>query len=480
MAEYEWGMDGAVAGGKRRWRGGLSRKVCSDIAAILTAIIIAVSAWLASVFLGEYSEPVKYLSVGVFGGIITAEMYSHKGYHEFDRLLSTWSNMKGLIWRWIVALLLLTLVAFLAGVAEDFSRRWMIYWAATGGVGIIAGRFITGHYLLKMTRVGGSLNRRIAIVGATEIAAKFVSLMSNKESGVHIVGIYDDRAPFRDLSEDTPLTGSLDDLFEMGMRGLIDDIVIALPWSADNRIDQVFHRLAVLPVNTVVCPDMLWLTNVHGGISHLGGVPLLNIHRRPLEGWGGIAKAVEDRVISALMLAALSPLMLVIALLVKLDSRGSIFFSQNRHGFQHDVFKIHKFRTMTVMENGVDVPQAQLNDPRVTRLGAFLRRYSLDELPQLWNVLTGDMSLVGPRPHAVAHNEQYARVISDYAGRHKVKPGITGWAQVNGCRGETSENEMMEERVRYDLSYIENWSLFFDLRILIMTVWAVVFPKNAY
>lgn len=479
MAELGWGAQGAIGGQKRRFRTGLSRDFCGDISAIVTAITIALMSLLASVLLGDYSEPVKYLSIGFFGGIAAAELFSQGGYHDYDQLLSVWRSVRGLIWRWVLVLLAMTALAFVTGVTEQFSRRWFLYWGAYGALGIITTRFVTAYVLKKMTN-DGALTRRIAIVGATDIAAKFVGLMKTADSGVSIAGIYDDRAPHRGLTDQVTLNGSIDDLMALGMGGDLDDIVIALPWSAGVRIDEVFHRLAVLPVNTVVCPDLLWLTNLHGGISYLGGVPLLRIHKRPLEGWGSILKALEDRILSALMLLALAPLMALVACLVKLDSKGPVLFGQRRHGFQHDVFTIYKFRTMSVMENGDDVTQAQKNDPRVTRIGAFLRRYSLDELPQIWNVLKGDMSLVGPRPHAVAHNEQYARIIQDYAGRHKVKPGITGWAQVNGCRGETSEDSMMEDRVRHDLSYIENWTLLFDFRILVMTVWAVIFPHNAY
>ena len=206
---------------------------------------------------------------------------------------------------------------------------------------------------------------------------------------------------------------------------------------------------------------------------------MLSLYRRPLEGWGSILKTLEDRIGGLLLLLLASPLLLAVALCIKLQGRGPILFSQQRHGFNHSVFNIYKFRTMMVAEDGEKVKQATLDDPRITPLGKFLRRYSLDELPQLLNVVKGDMSLVGPRPHALAHNHQYARSVANYSGRHKVKPGITGWAQVNGCRGETSENEMMEERVHYDLQYIDNWSLFFDIKILVLTIKAVLFPKNA-
>ncbi len=194
---------------------------------------------------------------------------------------------------------------------------------------------------------------------------------------------------------------------------------------------------------------------------------------------GEVDDIVEDYVLGALALILLSPLMLAIAVAIKIQGKGPILFAQKRHGFNNAVFKVYKFRTMTVAEDGDEITQAKPGDARITPLGRFLRRYSLDELPQLFNVMRGEMSLVGPRPHALAHNHQYARAIENYSGRHKVKPGLTGWAQVNGYRGETSENEQMADRVRYDLAYVDNWSLWFDIKILFLTVKAVVFPENA-
>jgi Undecaprenyl-phosphate glucose phosphotransferase len=240
------------------------------------------------------------------------------------------------------------------------------------------------------------------------------------------------------------------------------------------------RRLSALPVHVALCPDTLWLERGSQQVTTIGAMPLLTVHRRPLEGWGGFVKTVEDKLLGGALFLFLLPVMLACAIAVRLSSPGPVFFIQNRQGFAGEMFPIVKFRTMLVLENGSVVKQATRDDDRITPVGRFLRRYSLDELPQLWNVLRGDMSLVGPRPHAVAHDEYYAGVISDYASRHKVKPGITGWAQVNGFRGETPEDGTMAERVRYDLAYIENWSLWFDLRIIAMTAMAVVFPKNAY
>ncbi|HRX40675.1 MAG TPA: exopolysaccharide biosynthesis polyprenyl glycosylphosphotransferase, partial [Parvularculaceae bacterium] len=191
-------------------------------------------------------------------------------------------------------------------------------------------------------------------------------------------------------------------------------------------------------------------------------------------------KTLEDKILGLTAFALALPILAIIAIAIKLQSKGPIFFKQKRHGFNNEVFTIYKFRTMTVAEDGERVEQAKANDPRVTPLGKFLRRYSLDELPQLINVLKGEMSLVGPRPHALAHNHAYAQTIENYSGRHKMKPGLTGWAQVNGYRGETSENELMAERVRYDLEYVDKWSLWFDFKILVLTVAAVLFPRNAY
>ena len=205
----------------------------------------------------------------------------------------------------------------------------------------------------------------------------------------------------------------------------------------------------------------------------------MSLYRRPLEGWGSVIKTIEDYVIGLIALILLSPVMLAIAIAIKLQGQGPILFAQKRHGFNNAVFKVYKFRTMTVAEDGDTITQATAGDARITPVGRFLRRSSLDELPQLFNVIKGDMSLVGPRPHALAHNHQYARMIENYSGRHKVKPGISGWAQVNGFRGETSENEQMADRVRYDLAYVDNWSLWFDIKILILTIRAVVFPQNA-
>jgi putative colanic acid biosynthesis UDP-glucose lipid carrier transferase len=241
------------------------------------------------------------------------------------------------------------------------------------------------------------------------------------------------------------------------------------------------RKLRLSPVNVKLCSELVTSELPALGFRNFAGVPVLAVLERPLSGWSLVMKAIEDRVLAFLLLLVALPLLAVLGLAIKLDSPGPILFRQRRYGFNNDPITVFKFRTMRhEPQDESHVPQARRNDPRVTRVGAILRRTSLDELPQLWNVLMGDMSLVGPRPHAVAHNEQYAAIIDGYLGRHRVKPGITGWAQVNGLRGETDTAEKMRLRVQFDLYYIDHWSLLFDLRILLLTPFIGLMHRNAY
>ena len=260
----------------------------------------------------------------------------------------------------------------------------------------------------------------------------------------------------------------------------VDSVLIALPFGMGLELDSIMRQVQMLPVDVQVFADF-------GGTSfsavmcrRLGGGYLITTALKPITGWGALLKRIEDVIVGGVCLIAFLPAMAVIALAIKLDSEGPVLFRQRRHGYNHRVIEVLKFRTMRVMEDGAVVRQATRNDSRVTRVGAILRRTSLDELPQFLNVIRGDMSVVGPRPHALAHNSYYGTLIEKYANRHRVKPGITGWAQVHGFRGETTDPSMMEKRVRYDLDYIENWSIWLDLKILIMTPLLVLFRQSAY
>ncbi|MBU1215233.1 MAG: undecaprenyl-phosphate glucose phosphotransferase, partial [Gammaproteobacteria bacterium] len=260
----------------------------------------------------------------------------------------------------------------------------------------------------------------------------------------------------------------------------IDNIYIAYPMQEEVRIRNLLERLADSTVSVSVVPDYFVTDLLHSRWMSLGDIPLVSVFESPIFGASVIVKRMEDIVLGSLILLLISPLLVLIGLAVKISSAGPAIFKQRRYGLNGLVIEVWKFRSMHVLEDGGHVPQAQKNDPRVTPLGAFLRRTSLDELPQFINVLQGQMSIVGPRPHAVAHNEQYRKLIHGYMLRHKVKPGITGWAQVNGWRGETDTTEKMERRVQYDLEYINNWSLWFDLKIIWMTIFGGMRGKNAY
>lgn len=320
--------------------------------------------------------------------------------------------------------------------------------------------------------------QRIAIIGAGEHGKRLLAQLCRRETDFDIIGIFDDRKDRLPPQIDgIPVLGGVDELLKLARATRLDRIIVALPRGAENRLSGWLKRLSILPVELDYCIDAAALAPV-GNQAWLGSQPLVQVTQRPLDGWNGILKLTQDRFLAVLLLLLSSPLLVLISIGVRLTSAGPIIFRQRRYGFNNNVFEVLKFRTMHQEETSSR--QAVRGDARVTPFGRFLRRTSLDELPQLWNVIRGDMSLVGPRPHAIAHNEQYARMIDAYLGRHRVKPGITGWAQVNGLRGETEALEKMEARVQHDLHYIENWSLLFDLRVLAKTPFVGFIHPNAY
>ncbi|MEO1020587.1 MAG: undecaprenyl-phosphate glucose phosphotransferase, partial [Pseudomonadota bacterium] len=330
----------------------------------------------------------------------------------------------------------------------------------------------------------GKLVRRVIVLGGGEHGRRFAEHLQNSDGSVRLLGIFDDRRDrVPDMVAGVPVLGTVDDVRAFLREHWVDQVVIALPWGAEDRLLSWVKKIRDLPVDVRLCPDVIGYHLPDRSVSHLAGLPLLNIFERPLDGWDGIVKVIEDRLLAALMLLALSPVMLLVAIGIKLTSKGPVLFKQQRYGFNNEIIEVFKFRSMYVQacqDGATPLNQASRNDPRVTSIGRFIRRTSLDELPQLINVLNGTMSIVGPRPHAVAHNEYYARLIDEYLARHKVKPGITGWAQVNGFRGETETLDKMQSRVQYDLHYIENWSLAFDIRIILLTALVGFTDRNAY
>jgi putative colanic acid biosynthesis UDP-glucose lipid carrier transferase len=376
----------------------------------------------------------------------------------------------------------LAIFILLAWSTESWSqgKSQILLWLALGVGTLTALHAVVSRYLRDSPSIKQLSARHVAIVcGHQRTCARFLDLLrAQQEADIHLVGVFHATSHRRSASGLKAGRG-LDDLLEQARAGRIDEIFIALPWHAERRICALVDRLAHLPVDLKLCPDRVGYVQSMAIGESLAGVPVATLHRQPIRDWGRIGKRAMDVGLSALLLVLLAPLLAGLALAVKLDSPGPALFRQPRQGFNHDVFELLKFRTM---RHDPDAPfvQASVNDERVTAVGGWLRRTSLDELPQLMNVLRGEMSLVGPRPHQVALNAAYMQQIQRYATRHRVKPGITGLAQVSGWRGATDTEEKMAGRISHDLFYIENWSLLFDLRILALTVLTGFGRKNAY
>ncbi len=407
-----------------------------------------------------------------FAGLYRFETYNNLLY-QIGRLLAAWS---------FVFFILIT-AAFLTKTSIQFSRGWTLIWFASTLCALVFFRIALYTRVCRWA-AGGRLIRTIAIIGAGLQCQRLLRYLADLHgSEIRIAGVFDDRKDSRvpDSIEGHPRRGDTDDLMVFARQNRIDQIIIALPWSAEERLLAIMRKLRSLPVDVSLSPDMIGFRLLYSSFSRVGAVPLLNVFHKPLSDWRLLTKELEDRVLGVAILLFILPLMLLIGVLIKLSSRGPVFFRQKRYGFNNQEIEVWKFRTMrhqAVADS--TVPQATHDDPRVTLFGRFLRRSSLDEMPQIFNVLRGDMSLVGPRPHAVPHNEYYDGLVNEYASRHRVKPGITGWAQVNGWRGETDTVEKMQRRVEHDIHYIDNWTIGFDLKILLMTAFAVLRGDNAY
>lgn len=365
-------------------------------------------------------------------------------------------------------------------------RNWAGLWFMCGWLGCICTRAVAA-LLLSRWRKAGRLARRTVVVGGGDAAEDLIARL-DKTAGetIQILGMFDDRDKLRSPEKIGRYVklGRFDDLVAFCRDQRVDLLIIALPLSAEERILMLLKKLWVLPVDVRISALGSKLKLRARSYNYIGDVPFLPLFDKPMSDWSVAMKVIEDRVISAAALVILSPLLAMIALAVKLTSPGPIFFKQTRYGFNNERIDVLKFRSMyTDMSDFTAAKQVTRDDPRVTPIGRFLRRSSLDELPQLFNVLRGELSLVGPRPHALqahADGHIYDQVVEGYFARHKVKPGITGWAQISGWRGETDTVEKIEQRVAHDLFYIENWSLLFDLRILIQTPLSLVTTKNAY
>jgi putative colanic acid biosynthesis UDP-glucose lipid carrier transferase len=453
---------------------GLGRSnVFRVIEAALDPLVLVFSLWaLAFYFGGSVSPPYLILSVIVFS-------LAFPGSSQLR--LSIWRVVFNIAfhWLWIAALLLLT------GYATDYVYRFSV--AVVGNWLWLAPTLQLGAHLAlraaapQLLKLQGPACKAV-IVGVNDQGSSLARHIAESQySGIELLGFFDDRGEERrSESGQHPLIGKIEELPAYVKRHKVQYIYLSLPMAARPRILQVLDGLKDTTASIYFVPDMFITDLIQGRSDSVCGVTVISVCDTPFRGINGALKRGSDLLLSLLILMLISPIMLVIALLVKLDSPGPAIFRQRRYGLDGEQIVVYKFRSMAVTEDGGSIRQAQKNDMRVTRLGAFLRRTSLDELPQFINVVQGRMSIVGPRPHAVAHNEMYRTLIKGYMVRHKVRPGITGWAQVNGQRGETDTLDKMQARIDCDLDYLRNWSLQLDLFIIFKTVRLVFKDGAAY
>jgi putative colanic acid biosysnthesis UDP-glucose lipid carrier transferase len=382
---------------------------------------------------------------------------------------------------WLAIVGLLLLLGWASRTLEAFDPRVILAWSLATPAALFAAHRLLPVVWPRLLAAEG-LQKTAVVAGANDLGRRLAARLSeNPMLGQRFAGYFDDRGAGR-LPAVAPREnlGSLAALADYARAHSVDVIYIALPMASQPRILKLLEDLRDTTASIYFVPDIFVSDLIQARVDSIGGLPVVAVCESPFCGFNGVVKRVSDFVLAALILLLISPLMLAIACGVKLSSRGPVLFKQRRYGLDGKRIVVYKFRTMTVAEDGDLVRQATKNDSRVTRFGAFLRRASLDELPQFINVLQGRMSVVGPRPHAVAHNEMYRKLIRGYMIRHKVKPGITGFAQVNGWRGETDTVDKMKRRIEYDLQYLRNWSLLLDLQIVLKTVVVVLQKDNAY
>ncbi len=459
---------------------GLFRAV--DILSMLIGGILWIILRGNSISEAQLSNHVTALMLGtLLFAFIAGRLGTYDPMTRFDYMAAS----KQLIFSLISSALVLASIGAALKINENYSRLWFIGWFGTALVVSLLLRVAVHTQLTKMRRLG-RFDTRTVIVGAGDQGQQLSQfLQSNKKLTINLLGFIDDRRDrLAPRIDGMPVIGGLDSLMAMIKRSEVDQVMIALPWYAHKRINDVVSVLAMAPVKIRLASDLVGFAYINKTVSMLGGLPVFNLFDRPISGLSYVIKLLEDTILGIFIAIILSPIMLIIAIVVKMDTPGPVFFRQLREGFNHKPILVWKFRSMrTDLCETTDITQATKRDPRITRSGAFLRRTSLDELPQIFNVLKGEMSIVGPRPHAPstkAAGKEFHTIIHNYASRHRVKPGITGWAQVNGYRGETDTEDKLIKRVEHDLYYIDNWSVWFDIMIMIKTFMSVIKAENAY
>lgn len=464
----------------------LSRVVALDMVAFLDIFAVGAGAFLPAAIYASFGEVVvgwvALFQAAIFAGFVAHLLFRNADFYDIARTHDLPFEP--------TRLLLLTMLAIgsVVGLGLPIARLqwhllvWYALWLSCSFTLLVMSRGISHAVLARLT-AAGRFERRVAVFGAGPIARRVRDELSDTATGIRFAGVYDDRAGTDRLDDrDLVVAGRLADLLAAAEAEAIDDIVIALPQGADGRIAALVKSLDKAPcrisIVTHIASDIAPAGRAHR-VSSIGSVGVLDVKDRALSDWAPVVKRAEDLVIGSLLMVLALPVLAVAIAAIKIESPGPAFYRQRRRGLNRRVFDVLKLRTLKVSEADGDVRQVTPDDDRVTRVGRILRRTSIDELPQLWNVLKGEMSIVGPRPHALVHDEKFSTMLEDYANRHQVKPGITGLAQVKGYRGETRTLDQIQGRVEQDIAYVRSWSLWLDLSIIVRTIGSVISGENA-
>lgn len=454
------------------------------------AIVILVTLITEQIYPTAF-PPALIKALIIWVSIIVILVFPLFGLYRSWRGISLWTETKATTFAWILSTVLFNLLLMVSAEPHQrqilfpfclFSVKGFLVWLSICWM-ILVGYRVLVRKCLRFLRTKGFNTRTAVIFGAGVLGEKvYNTFVKNRWAGIQTIGYFDDDTALQGKDVNTiPILGNIEEGVAFVKLKKVETVFLALPFRADNRIKQIATDLNDSAATCYFVPDLFSLQLFSMNLFEIAGLPLLDMNSTNLNRPGSqIIKWAEDIVFSFIILIAISPLMIAIGILIKLTSKGPVLFKQRRYGINGEEIIVYKFRTMTVCEDGDCIRQAKINDNRITRLGVLLRKTSMDELPQFINVLQGRMSIVGPRPHAIAHNEMYRKLISGYMLRHKVKPGITGWAQVNGWRGETDTIEKMQHRVEHDLYYIRNWSIWLDIKIILMTAIIGFTGKNAY
>jgi Undecaprenyl-phosphate glucose phosphotransferase len=476
--QFNFGVDG-----RRKRQMPISSAVISTITLLFdSAAIILSGLALYRLRINFSSETLTLYTAAILAVWVTVIiLFRVSDLYRFEAILKPTAHFDRIIISFATAFLFILAAAFAFKISSTLSRLYIAMFAASALPATVLARLILSQIIIALTRRGRFTRNMILVGDETHIERLKECIENSQLPFINIKALFVPKAQQRSVAG-LPVMGDETAVASFVRNFQVDDVVIAKPWSDEAGIHGMIEALRELPVNIYLGADLIGLSlPFHEPPSHFAGAPFFSVVGRPLSGWGVAIKALEDYVLSLLFVLIAAIPMAIFALLIKIDSPGPVFFRQKRLGFNNRMFDIYKFRTMRYEKAAAGrTIQASKNDPRITRIGKWLRRTSMDELPQLFNVLQGNMSLVGPRPHALDHNAEFSQRVRGYFGRHRVKPGITGWAQVNGFRGEIQTPELMESRVRFDIHYAENWSLLFDLKIVLLTVFVLFTGRNAY